>query len=90
MCYRCSQHAIGAQYAKIMMKKVKILPKGLKGTELIFKNAKVTYPKSVVPIIISFVSHLPQCRYESQRCCIAGSSSAASMVTFFFYVQHLF
>ena len=57
--------------ATAMMKKVKILPKGLEGTELIFENAKVRYPKSAVPIIFSCVSHLPQCRYESQRCCLA-------------------
>jgi hypothetical protein len=56
--------------ATIIMKKMKILPKGLKGTELIFKNAKVNHPKSVVPIIFSAVSHLLQCRYESQRCFI--------------------
>jgi hypothetical protein len=56
--------------ATTMMKKVKILPKGLEGTELIFENAKVRYPKSAVPITFSCVSHLPQCRYESQRCFI--------------------
>ena len=56
--------------AKTMIKKMKILPKGLEGTELIFKNAKVRYPKSNVPIISSFISHLPQCRYASQRCFI--------------------
>ena len=56
--------------AKTMIKKMKILPKGLEGTELIFKNAKVRYPKSNVPIISSFISHLPQCRYASQRRCL--------------------
>ena len=53
--------------AKTMIKKMKILPKGLEGTELISKNAKVNHPKSVVPIIFSCVSHLPQRRYESKR-----------------------
>ena len=53
--------------ATTMMKKVKILPKGLEGTFLIFENGQVRYCKSVVPNILSHISHLPQCRYLPQR-----------------------
>ena len=44
--------------ATTMMKKVKILPKGLEGTFLNFRNVQVRHRKSVVPSISFGLSRL--------------------------------
>jgi hypothetical protein len=53
--------------AKIMIKKMKILPKGLKGTFLKFQNGQVSHLKSAVPSIGFHIAQLVQCRYLPQR-----------------------
>ena len=44
--------------AKIMLKKVKFLPKGLKGTFFNLKNVQVRYLIFMVPCISFGISHL--------------------------------
>ena len=53
--------------AKMIIKKMKILPKGLKGTFLKFQNGQVSHLKSAVPSIGFHIAQLVQCRHLPQR-----------------------